>query len=340
MNEELDNELRRIIEAVAFHSSEVFWFAGRASTAWSGAQMSPGYTGGAAPQNPVVQTLQSVLYGYCYSKPFHGTIDDHAGNFGGDDGGWMEALSAANTTRERWEEGWQVQQFLPNGQVQATKRNASRTFWPGEFLTRGSQGMAPQPGTAIAAYFPRESRTMQPGFYFVFGETPSEQQDDYYVVRYYWNVKHEGAAPLVRLLSHALNRYQVPFRFKIVSHPALVGRSDAAILYVSRRYYRVAAALAREVHGELAPRLGEAVPLFSRRLAKGLSFAEDPGTQESFGMSRCRLLAEGLWLAFQEGVSHTGERLERVRRHFADSGASLDRPYLNFAVIDPYEFPQ
>ena len=75
------------------------------------------------------------------------------------------------------------------------------------------------------------------------------------------------------------------------------------------------------------------------RLARGLSFAEDPGTQESFGMSRCRLLAEGLFLAFQEGLFRTGERLERVRRHFDNSGASLDRPYLNFGAVDPYEFP-
>ena len=199
--------------------------------------------------------------------------------------------------------------------------------------------MAPQPGTPIAAFFPRESRTMQPGFYFIFGETPGDQQDEYSTVRYYWNIGHDGAVPLVRSLTGSLNRYQVPFRFKIVSHPALLGRSDAAILYVSRRFYRIAAELASDTHRLVATSLQEHVPLFSHRLDKGLSFAEDPGTQESFGMSRCRLLAEGLWQAFQEGLYRTEDRLDRVRRHFAAAGTSLERSHLNFAAVDPYEFP-
>jgi hypothetical protein len=159
-------------------------------------------------------------------------------------------------------------------------------------------------------------------------------------VRYYWNVRQEGAEPLVRSLTSSLNRYQVPFRFKIVNHSALLGRSDAAILYVSRRYYRIAAELAKETHAAVAPSLGSDIPLFTHRLEKGLAFAEDPGTQESFGMSRCRLLAEGLWQAYQEGLYSTADRLQRVRRQFEAAGTSLERSHLNFAAVDPYEFPQ
>ena len=335
MSSDLEQELRPIVDAIVFHSPEVFTFAGRPSTSWT----SP-MTQQPSPMPAVVQTLQSVLYAYCYMKRFEGAIDDRVPATAGDDSGWMEALSAANASRDRWEEGWQVQQFLPTGQVQAYKRGATRAFWPGEFITRGAQGMAPQPGTAIAAFFARESRSMQPGFYFVFGETPGDQQDEYSTVRYYWNIRQEGGAPLVRSLTATLNRYQVPFRFKIVNHPALLGRSDAAILYVSRRYYRIAAEVALEKHGSVAASLDAQIPLFTRRLEKGLAFAEDPGTQESFGMSRCRLLAEGLWQAFQEGLQGTADRLERVRRQFAAAGTSLERSHLNFAAIDPYEFPQ
>ena len=36
----------------------------------------------------------------------------------------------------------------------------------------------------------------------------------------------------------------MPFRFKIVNHAALLGRSDAAILYVGRRFYSIAAEVA------------------------------------------------------------------------------------------------
>jgi hypothetical protein len=334
MIENLEQDLRPIIDAVVFHSADAFTFAGRPSVAWMAAAP-------AAAQVPLaVQTLQSVLYAYCYMKRFAGTIDEQAHGAIGDDPSWIEALSSANASRDRWEEGWQVQQFLPTGQVQAYKGGATRAFWPGEFITRGSPGMAPQPGTPIAAFFPRESRNMQPGFYFIFGETAGDLQDEYSTVRYYWNIRRDGAAPLVRSLTGALNRYYVPFRFKIVNHPALLGRSDAAILYVSRRFYRIAAEVSMDTHGAVAESLDGAVPLFTRRLQKGLAFAEDPGTQESFGMSRCRLLAEGMWQAFQEGLSGTTERLERVRRHFETAGTSLQRAHLNFAAIDPYEFPQ
>jgi hypothetical protein len=351
MSEPLESELKRIVDAAAFQSTEMFVFAGRQFTAWTGAYQAqpamyaqqgvmpqPGAATGA--QIPIVQTLQNVLYGFCYSKPFHGSIDETVPPINGEDAEWVGMLSAANASKERWEEGWQVQQFLQTGQVHAHKRGVARAFWPGEFITRGAQGMAPQPGTPIAVFFPRESRNMQPGFYFAFGETAGDQQDDYSTVRYYWNLKEEGAEPLLRELSGRLNRYQVPFRFKVLNHRAMLGRSDAAILYVSRRYYRIAAELGQETQGLISPQLNDAVPLFSKPLAKGLSFAEDPGTSESFGMSRCRMLAEGLWLAFQEGRFATEERLDRIRKHFIASGISLERPYLNSANVDPYEFPQ
>jgi HopA1 effector protein family len=342
VTEPLEAELQRIIDAAGFQSPEMFFFAGRQFTAWTGANPAlyaqPAIPGAA--QIPIVQTLQNVLYGSCYSKPFRGAIDDSVQPISGEDAEWVGALSAANATKERWEEGWQVQQFLQNGQVQAFKRGASRAFWPGEFISRSVQGMAPQPGAPIAAFFPRESRSVQPGFYFAFGETTGDQQDDYSTVRYYWNLRREGAVPLVRSLTAGLNRYQAPFRFKIVNHPAMLDRSDAAILYVSRRYYRIAAELAQETHAAVSTLLEDAVPLFTKRLGKGLGFAEDPGTGESFGMSRCRILAEGLWLAFQERRFSAPDRLERVRDHFAASGISLERPHLNFAKVDPYEFPQ
>ena len=340
MSTSVEGQLSRIIEAVAFHSPEQFTFAGRHSTEWNGYQMAT--LPGAAPPavNAAVQTLQNVLYGACYTRCFTGAIEETPVNGFGNEDGWMESLSAANTSKDRWEEGWQVQQFLPSGQVNAQKGAISRSFWAGEFITRSGHGMAPQPGTPIAVFLPRESRTIQPGFYFAFGEHVASAEDEFPTVRYYWNVNRQGAAPVVRGLTASLNKFQVPFRFKIVSHPMLLNRSDTAVLYVGRRYYRIAAEVALDVHSQVAEGLNEDVPLFTLPLRQGLSFAEDPGTQESFGTARCRLLAEGLWLAFSEGKATARERLDCVRRHFAASGTSLERPYLNLASVNTYEFPQ
>ena len=342
MSASLEARLRLIVEALVFYSAETFTFAGRPSTLWSGYQTAPAPHAPPAPAalNPAVQVLQNVLYANCYTRRFAGSVEDSAVNAAANEEGWLESLSAANSSKDRWEEGWQVQQFLPSGQVYAQKGAMTRAFWPGEFITRAGHGMAPQPGTPIAVFFPRESRSMQPGFYFAFGENPAAMEDEFPTVRYYWNLNRAGAAPLVRSLTASLNKYQVPFRFKVVNHPNLLNRSDTALLYVGRRYYRIAAEIALETRSQVAAGLDDDVPLFTLPLAKGLAFAEDPGNQESFGMARCRLLAEGLWHAFSEGQSTTEDRVERVRRHFAAVGTSLERPYLNFAAVDSYEFPQ
>jgi uncharacterized protein with GYD domain len=60
---------------------------------------------------------------------------------------------------------------------------------------------------------------------------------------------------------------------------------------------------------------------------------------ESFGTSRCRLLAEAIWTAFTQGVHEERARLEIVARHFEKSGISLEAPYLNPGSQDRYTFP-
>ena len=321
--------LESIVSAVVFHSADSFSFAGHPSTEWT------------APQSTLVQTLQKALYAHCYTREFKGKIEQFPTSTTTDNRAWLDLLSAANASVDRWEQGWQIEHFLPNGQIQARKGTAARLFWPGEFMTHGAYGLQPQPGTPISVFFPRESRNSQAGFYFVFGETQMAAEEECPTVRYYWNVNQQGAAHLIRLLTSTLNRYQVPFRFKIVNHPAALNRCDAAVLYIGRRFYRIAADINVETHARIFTGLDEPTPLFTLPLRKGLAFAEDPGTgNESFGMSRCRLLAEGLWLAFTEGRMQTPDRLARISEHFAAAGTSLERPYLNTSSIQSYEFPQ
>jgi hypothetical protein len=80
------------------------------------------------------------------------------------------------------------------------------------------------------------------------------------------------------------------------------------------------------------------VPLFTLRLAPGLAFAEDPGTQESFGMCRSRILAQGIWQAHVQGIRGTAERLKVVEQQFQSQGVSLARPWLNPGSADEFQF--
>ena len=327
----LRTELLRIIDAIAILSPSSFTFAGRPSSGlampMSGLQLTPDMP-------PLMSELISQLYQHCFSNRFEGPIAKSDMPRFQSDAEWVEALSRANQSRERWEDAWRIVQGMPNGQVIATRGDITRMLAPGEFVNLSGSGMFLQPGAGVRVYVPRESRSMQPGYYFVFGETAGDSTDHFSVVRFYWNVPAEGVANLLQLISVDLNRWQVPFRFKTGSNPAMFARSDSAVLYIPRRYADFAFELVSEIHKRLRQLLRTEVPLFTLRLAEGLAFAEDPGTEESFGMSRCRMFAHGIWLAHQQGERQAEQRLAIVEQRFRAEGTSLERSWLNAGSAD------
>jgi hypothetical protein len=331
----LSSELLAIMQAVAFPTPGTVTLAGRTSPYTASGPMPGMGTMG----HPLVTQLQQLFYESCYCRRFDSAAAPQT-NAQPSDTGFVEALSAANASRERWDAGWQLLQALPSGQIVAGKGAMTRMVWPGEFHGHGPPGAAPRPGTEISLFAPRESRTTQPGFYFVFGEALVDQQDDFGVVRLYWNVTADGAPTLVGGITQALNRLAIPFRFKCLCFPNLFDRSDAAVLYVAKRHYRITAALLADVHRAVRPTLKTPTPLFAKPLADGLGLAEDPKTGESFGMSRCHLLAEAVCQAHERGLDAAEARLNAVAAAFAAAGLSLERPYLNAGSTDRYEFQE
>jgi hypothetical protein len=327
-------ELCQIIDAVDILSASAFSFAGARSSGIAvpmiGMQLTPGMP-------PLISELTGELYQHCFSRRFTGQIGRNKMAHGENDAAWVNTLSLANQSRERWEDAWQVMHSMPNGQLLAHRGGKTRMLSPGEFVNLSGSGMALVPGSAVRVYVPRDSRTVQPGYYFAFGETLPDYSDEYSIVRFYWNISAEGVVELLQLISEALNRWQVPFRFKTGSARATLERRDSAVLYVPRRYAQFGFELSSELHERVRLVLRDDVPLFTLRLAPGLAFAEDPGTQESFGMSRCRMLAEGIWLAHLKSV-RPEERLAAVEEHFHSQGISLERSWLNAGSADEFSF--
>ena len=280
----------------------------------------------------LIPLLTQALYARCYVRRPGSPAPPPAPP--GPDDDLAPALSAANPGRERWDTGWQVYQALGSGRIVAERHGQSRFLWPGEFLLADATGAPPGPGTRISLWRPRESATLQPGFYYVFGE--GAWQDDAPLVRIYWNVSPDGAPALTRAIALALNGWGVPFRYKCLSRRTLYPRTDAAVLYMSRRSWHLAAELLGPAHRAHAGLLGADTPLFTRRLGRGVSLAEDPGTGESFGMHRCRLLADGLWSAWRAGRRGTAERLAAVGEAFGRAGVSLEHPWRSPGPVTDY----
>lgn len=228
----LRDELIRVLEAVVIHSPSSFTFAGHGSDGLAPRMQGLLLEAGAP---PLMNELTSWIYQHCYSTRFNGRIENDELPSTPVDVHLLNALTRANQSQERWEDGWRALQSMPNGQIIARKGTLTRMLAPGEFVNLSGSGTMLAPETPLRVYVPRESRTIQPGYYFAFGETTADALDEYSTARFYWNVSAPGAAQLLELVSRELNLWQVPFRFKSGIHPAMYSRCDSAVLYVPRR---------------------------------------------------------------------------------------------------------
>jgi len=272
--------------------------------------------------------LADLLYARCYTRSIlDGEVERGA------DVDLTPALEAANRSRAHWIEGWRIAQVLDDGRIVARRGSAERIFLPGDYISHRGIGSGLKEGSAITVYSAAGSSELQEMFYYAFSEALSDHEMQS-CVRIYWNVRPEGAARLMESLTGALNRFQVPFRFKCLNKASRYPRRDAAVLYFDRRYYRILALVVEQVHAQVLPWLNAPTPLFARRLAHGLAMAEDPG--DSFGQHRCAILAGAMAASCGRAVA---DRLAEVERHFAARGLSLEVPWRNAGSSFDYEYP-
>jgi hypothetical protein len=282
--------------------------------------------------------LQECIYRLCYTRRFTGAFQP-APPPGDPDPALLRDLQEANAGRTLYEQGWWIEQTHESGKILASRNGASRWFLPGHYLTDKGPGIPTKPDAAASIYMPRESTTEQPSFYMAFGETVSHDEEHQDILRFYWNVTLAGAPLLMAVLTRELNRFQVPYLFKCGNRAEMYERRDVAVLYVSRRYYGITARIIAGAYPRLAPVLDPDTPLFTRRLADGLAFAEDPLDGQSFGVSRCTIIAETLQACYERELETVEQRLAELEAQFSNRGIDLHRPYLNPGSRDTYEFP-
>lgn len=326
--EKVRSELTAIAAAIAVESPLAFTFAGRRFAL-------PGERSPAEMLAMLLALLKEQLYQHCFCRRFTGSIEDDPPAERDDN--FPKELSAANTGQSRWSSGWTIVGVEPSGKVAAQMNAVTRSFWPGEYLIPDLPASPPRIGASVRVHVGTASFTMQPGFFFVLGESLDNRQEGIELVRFYWSIEAAAAPILIQLLTERFNQFVVPFRFKCLTQRENYKRLDPAVLYVGRRFYRITAELASEVYARVGSQMRPASPLFTKNLLPGLALAEDPETRESFGMHRCGIVAEGLWEAHVRGVP-AEQRLAVLEECFERHGLSLSRPYLNPGSIDDYDF--
>lgn len=285
----------------------------------------------------MIQHLGRLLYLQCYCRRFTGEIDRREIQ-ANPDNDFVRQLSAANSSREYLNRGWQIIRTLPTGHFVAEKDGLTRLLFAGEFVSHADVRGPVEEGMRVSIFRPRESTTMHPGFYYVFGEAVCDDQDEKDLLRFYWNTKADGATELVSLLTRTLNRFQLPFRFKILNSPRAYIRTDAAILYLNRRFYHLAAEVLSEIHHQLVDQLNPDTPLFAKQLARGLGLGEEPTTGESFGQHRCRILAQALWSSYEKKLEDQESQLHEISHFLEENGIDSEFPYRNVGSNQEYSF--
>jgi len=97
----LEDVLLRIIASVQVHSPDSFSIAGRMISALQAQPVVP------ASPTPLIASLQQALYASCFTQsPTEARVPESLSIM--PDGDLTPALSEANTSRDRWDGGWQV----------------------------------------------------------------------------------------------------------------------------------------------------------------------------------------------------------------------------------------
>jgi class II lanthipeptide synthase len=322
-------DLKEMIEATAIDSVDRFLVAG------SVIEVPPNV----GKDGALNSLLASALYRHMYCRPspqpMARVIDRRAARV------FVEELSSANCGTGSWEPGWRIETIEPDGTLVVANQRDDLTLWahPEQF----SSANAPLGvGSIGRLHVGKELREMLPGYYTALGNADQSVADDgtsVETLRLYWHLTAEIAATWMRELTHRLNAANVAFRAKVLSVPVAYFRADAGVLYLARSDFGRTERLLPELHRTVARHLRPATPMFTKRLARGLAVAEDPGDGRSFGQHRCELVAEGLVRAFERGRTSAAARTDAVAQRFAEEGLDVTKPWLNSGSGQLYGWP-
>ena len=318
-------EIREMVEAVDIRSAGNFFVGSERFEA-------PAEKAGTS---ELVIQLTNALYQRKYCRPLEGSFqmaqNARAVRV------FVEQLSHANRGTGTWESDCVIEKIEADGTRVVRRRRDDLLLWARPQQFRPTIGESTV-GSAGRLWVGKESREMFPGYYAMFGD--AERDNGARIVRFYWHLTAQGAQLWTRELTERFNAAGVSFHAKVISDPAAFLRADAGVLYVEQRHVPDAMALLPRLHSAVAVHLRHPTPMFTKRLARGLSVAEDPGDGRSFGQHRCHLVSEGLVRAFTAGDFGSERVMTAVGHRFAEDGLTVKRPWLNAGSPNAYHWPK
>lgn len=289
--------------------------------------------------------LQNFLYGIYYNGSLRSQlaldnqeknlpIDFENNSVLGVDINFLEQLHESNCGKGYFDPGWLILREETDGTLAVKKGSLTLHIEREKHLQDCEQKAVV--GDNVAIRMPKN--LIQNGFYLAVSNTEAQSHDN--MVRVYFNFKPDGAVSVMHLLTQMLNDIPIFFHFKVLYNPKEYQRHDSGVLYIEKPNYEAVKKALETVYLENKSHFKSEIPLFTKQLARGLGLAEEPDSkfaqQESFGMNRCQIIANGLLQAWLEGDNSPEARIKAIHEQFSQLGIDVEHPYLNANSEDIY----
>jgi len=284
----------------------------------------------------VISILESYIYNvfHCRQKNNNSQAFFNLSYF--DNRDFVESISNANKGVGTWEPGWEVHRILDKESNNLVVKKNGLMLWVHSYQFIPYDQKKYSVGEKGYVSMVKEFRELLSGFYMANGNVSLKENAS--VIRIYWNVSGDGAIPIMEHLTTELNDNHLPFQFKILNNINYFIRSDAAVLYIDKQNINDMGLSLSRIYKKIKPFLKPTTPLFAKKLASGLSLAEDPNNGESFGQNRSRILAEALYEIYNKNVLSITDQLVQIGKHFSKNDINIEKPFLkNNDSLDNYD---
>jgi len=193
---------------------------------------------------------------------------------------------------------------------------------PGEYVMPLRPGVPPAPGEPIEPMAPLEHLDAERNLWWALTEPGPEPP----IGRIYLDARPATAPRVVHEVTTALA--ERPFQLKCPIIADACERVDAVVVYhVRRSRQKVMGALLGR-WATLGPLLDPGVPPLTRRVRRGVAWADDVEVGSSYGEARCRILAQGIDAAAASwNAMGPDDRLSALVAALADAGVDPQHPW-------------
>lgn len=222
----------------------------------------------------------------------------------------VNALNAAIRISVVWQSGWSCKREIDSTYIEAEKNSQSRILCAFDYINLSTPGKTPLKNTPLKVLSHNVSDKLMEGYWVT--HTHNWQQSTGKILRVYWNIDIEAAASLVSELFKLMPDNK-EYSLKLPLESAGYMRTDAAVLYFYARDIQFIMPAIKSASQKLKEYLYDGIPCLTKSVTKGVGLAEEPlQDEQSFGISRCKILSQALKKAHKNNIDDSNKILSYI----------------------------